>query len=126
MGVMSNADDTASHFAMTSAELLNGIAFLLTRESGRDEAAARDTVALLRTALREQVDRVAAMRPGRIEGPAGFDIKQLEVESRQLLVLLDRWDDPAAPVPDDIRSCAIRMMRAMGFSDSQLEAFATS
>ena len=34
MSPMPTADDTASHFAMTSAELLNGMAFLLTRESG--------------------------------------------------------------------------------------------
>ncbi len=121
---MPSADDTASHFAMTSAELLNGMAFLLTRETGEHDAKARDTVALLRTALREQVDRIASMRPGRIEGPSGFDIAQLEVESRHLLLLLDRWDDPTAAVPDDIRSCAIRMMRAMGFSDAQLQGFA--
>jgi hypothetical protein len=121
---MSSADDTATNFAMMSAELLNGMGFLLMRTpGGADDAQAAERVALLKKALREQVVLVSSMRPDRIQGPETFDIAALESEARQLSDLLDAWVEPAGPVPEQIRQCALRVMRAMGFGEAHIAAF---
>ena len=119
---MFSADDTATNFAMMSAELLNGMTFLLSREPGGDSAQAVARVVLMKKALRKQVALMGSMKPDRIEGPEDFDIAALAAEAQTLLELLDSWDQPAGAVPEEIRACAMRVMRAMGFADAQIAA----
>jgi hypothetical protein len=121
---MSSADDTATNFAMMSAELLNGMSFLLMRTpGGADDAQAADNVALLRRALSDQLALVSSMRPDRIQGPETLDIQALEAEVRKLSELLAAWPEPAGVVPEEIRACALRVMRAMGFGEAHIAAF---
>jgi len=122
-GPMSSADDTAANFAMMSAELLNGITFLLSNQPAPDHRQAEAQVGLLKKALRDQLALMGSMEPDRVEGPEAFDLPGLQSAARQLVELLDAWTDLGSAVPEEIRACALAVMRAMGFGAEQVAVF---